>query len=69
VHDAHAILEELRKYDEALYDKPRWLVAQQDRPAADEDEREARIAAFLEGYGPVERHFAISAISGAGCRK
>ncbi|MGA8033500.1 MAG: GTPase ObgE, partial [Casimicrobiaceae bacterium] len=26
VADAHAIVDELRKYDAALYDKPRWLV-------------------------------------------
>ncbi|MDP1594438.1 MAG: GTPase ObgE, partial [Gallionella sp.] len=26
VHDARAIVEELRKYDQQLYDKPRWLV-------------------------------------------
>ena len=27
------------------------------------------LAALLAGYGPVERHFAISAIDGAGCRE
>jgi GTP-binding protein len=31
--------------------------------------RVARRAAVLAGYGPVERHFAISAINGAGCRE
>jgi len=68
VHDARAILEELRKYDAALYDKPRWLVANK-IDLVPEDEREARLAALLEGYGPVDRHFAISAINGAGCRE
>jgi GTP-binding protein len=27
VRDARAILDELRKYDESLYEKPRWLVS------------------------------------------
>jgi len=68
VHDARAILEELKKYDPALYAKPRWLVANK-IDLLPEGERESRLAALLEGYGPVERHFAISAISGAGCRE
>ena len=34
-----------------------------------EAERAPRIAAFLRGYGTVERHFAVSAIDGAGCRE
>jgi len=66
--DARAILEELRKYDPALYDKPRWLIANK-LDLLPEDEREARLAALLKDYGPVERHFAISAISGDGCRE
>jgi GTP-binding protein len=68
VRDARAILDELRKYDPALYEKPRWLIANK-LDLLPEDEREARLAALLKGYGPVERHFAISAINGAGCRE
>lgn len=68
VQEAHAILDELRKYDEALYSKPRWLVINKIDLVPDV-ERSERIAAFLEGYGPVERHFAISAIKGDGCRE
>ena len=68
VRDAHAILDELIKYDAALHDKPRWLVANK-IDLLPEDEREARLAALIAGYGPVDRHFAISAISGAGCRE
>jgi GTP-binding protein len=68
VHDARAILDELRKYDPALYEKPRWLVANK-IDLLPEDERAARLAALVEGYGPVGRHFAISAINGAGCRE
>ncbi|MFA7269218.1 MAG: GTPase ObgE [Sterolibacterium sp.] len=67
VHDAHAILEELRKYDPALIEKPRWLVINK-IDLLPEEQRAERIAALVEGYGPVERHFAISAINGEGCR-
>ena len=67
VHEAHAIVEELRKYDEALYNKPRWLVINK-LDLVPEDERVERIAALVEGYGPVDKHFVISAISGEGCK-
>ena len=68
VRDARAILDELMKYDPALYEKTRWLVANK-IDLVPEGEREARLAALLAGYGPVERHFAISAIDGGGCRE
>lgn len=68
VRDAHAILAELKKYDQALYEKPRWLIINKIDLIAEEHRRE-RIATLLEGYGPVERHFALSAINGAGCRE
>jgi GTP-binding protein len=67
VHEAHAIVEELRKYDEALYNKPRWLVINK-VDLVPEDERAERIAALVKGYGPVDKHFVISAISGDGCK-
>lgn len=67
IHEAHAIVEELRKYDEALYNKPRWLVINK-VDLVPEEERAERIAALVNGYGPVEKHFAISAISGDGCK-
>ena len=35
----------------------------------DEEERQARVAAFLEAYGPVDRHFQVSAISRTGCQE
>jgi len=67
VHDARAIVKELKRYDEALYDKPRWLVLNK-LDLIPEEERDARVKAFLKAYrwkGPV---FAIAAISGEGCR-
>jgi len=68
VHDARAIVNELRKYDPELAAKPRWLVLNK-IDLVPEDDREARVRAFLRQFGPVERHFVVSAISGAGCRE
>ncbi|WP_051304520.1 GTPase ObgE [Chitinilyticum litopenaei] len=82
VAEAKAIVEELRKYDEELYNKPRWLVLNK-LDMIPEDERAARIAAFLEGYGwqagddseyaafdPARpRLFTISGMTGEGCRE
>ena len=67
VRDARAILEELRKYDESLYAKPRWLIINK-IDLVPEDEREARVASLIAGYGPVARHFVISGITGDGCK-
>jgi GTPase len=66
VAEARAIVNELRKYDEALYEKPRWLVLNK-LDMVPEDERKSRIADFLERYewdGPV---YEISALTGQGC--
>jgi GTP-binding protein len=68
VADSRAILEELRKYDQALYDKPRWLLINK-LDLVPEAERASRIAALVKGYGPVEKYFAIAAINGDGCRE
>ncbi len=65
--DAKAILEELRKYDPALYDKPRWLVINK-IDLVPEEERQARVAALLRSYKPA-RHFVTAAVSGEGCRE
>ncbi|AKU13234.1 GTPase ObgE [Azoarcus sp. CIB] len=67
VHDAKAIVEELRKYDESLYNKPRWLALNK-LDLIPEEERAERVAAFLEAYGPVDSHFEISALTGDGVR-
>ena len=68
MHDARAIVKELKRYDEALYDKPRWLVLNK-LDLVPEDEREQRVKAFVKSYrwkGPV---FAIAAVNGEGCRE
>ena len=66
VRDARTIVEELKKYDEALHAKPRWLVLNK-LDLIDPAERAARVQAFLDAYGPIERHFEISAINREGC--
>ena len=66
VHEAHAILNELKKYDEALYEKPRWLVLNKLDLLQDKDEK---VAAFLREFGGHTRHFAISAVNGDGCKE
>ena len=66
VHDARAIVRELKRYDPALHAKPRWLVLNK-LDLIPEDEREARVRAFVRAYrwkGPV---FPIAAINGNGC--
>jgi GTPase len=81
VRDARAIVEELRKYDEALYEKPRWLVVNK-MDLIPEGERDARVQAFVDGYFGKRRRsrkagskleaprvFAISALTGEGCRE
>jgi GTP-binding protein len=68
VRDARAIASELRKYDEALYRKPRWLVLNK-ADLLDDAQREKlakSIVRRLRWKGPV---FVISAISGAGCQE
>ena len=66
VHEARAILNELKKYDEELYNKPRWLVLNKLDLLEDKEEK---VAAFLREFGSHTRHFAISAINGEGCRQ
>src|SRR5215210_1062298 len=66
VADARSIVEELRRYDQALFDKPRWLALNK-MDLVPPEEREARIAAFLEAYGSDAPAFAISAVNGEGC--
>jgi len=68
VRDARAIVAELERYDVALHEKPRWLVLNK-LDLVPEEERHARIEAFVKAYrwkGPV---FPIAAINGDGCRE
>jgi GTP-binding protein len=68
VAQAKAIVAELKKYDQALYDKPRWLVLNK-VDMIDPDEREARVKDFVKRFkykGPV---FQISALTHEGCEQ
>jgi GTPase len=67
VQEAHAIVEELKKYDEGLYNKPRWLVLNK-LDLLPEDERDTRRTQFIKAFGWDGPCFCISAISGDGCK-
>lgn len=66
VDEARAIVEELRKYDESLYNKPRWLVLNKIDML---QETKQHVDKFIKDYGWTGRCFAISAISGIGCKE
>ena len=64
--EAKAIVNELKKHDEALYEKPRWLVLNK-LDIVPEEERAKRVKDFvkrLKWKGPV---FEISALTREGC--
>ena len=66
VAQAKAIVNELKKYDEALYSKPRWLVLNK-LDMVDSDVRATLIKDFVKRFkfkGPV---FEISALTREGC--
>jgi GTPase len=67
VRDARAIVQELRRHDEALFQKPRWLVLNK-LDLIPEDERAGRIEDLLERFGRPARVFTVSALTGDGCR-
>lgn len=66
--EARAIVAELRKYDEALYRKPRWLVLNK-VDLIPGDERDATVQRLLRRLGWKRRTFVISAVTGEGCRE
>ncbi|MES3015095.1 MAG: GTPase ObgE [Pseudomonadota bacterium] len=66
VAQAKAIVGELKKYDQALHDKPRWLVLNK-MDMVPVEERETRVKDFVKRFkwkGPV---FQISALTREGC--
>jgi GTP-binding protein len=66
VGEARAIVEELRLYDEALYNKPRWLVLNKLDVVTDPEAVKKRFCKEYKWKGPV---FAISALSGDGTQQ
>ncbi|MDS1140334.1 GTPase ObgE [Pusillimonas sp. SM2304] len=64
--DARAIVEELRLYDNDLYEKPRWLVLNKLDMVDHPDEVKQRMCDALGWTGPV---FGISALTGDGAQE
>ncbi len=68
VAQAKAIVKELKKYDDALYEKPRWIVLNK-VDMVDSDERAAKVKDFVKRMkykGPV---YEISALTREGCEQ
>src|SRR5215471_2019768 len=66
--EAKAIVRELRKFDEALYRKPRWVVLNK-ADLLPAPERDRAVKRFLSRFGWKGRSFTISALTGDGCRE
>jgi len=68
VREARAIINELRKYDETLYRKPRWIIVNK-IDAIPAEERDRTVKRFLKGLGWKGKSLIISALTGEGCRE
>jgi len=66
VKEAKAIVKELKKYDESLFDKPRWLILNK-LDMVPEEERKKRVKDFVKRFGWKGRVFEISALTREGC--
>jgi len=66
VIDARAIVEELRRYDPALAEKPRWLVLNKLDMVADPESARQRFVEQFDWKGPV---YAISGLNGDGTQE
>jgi GTP-binding protein len=66
VKEAKAIIKELKKYDESLFEKPRWLVLNK-LDMVPEDERKKRVKDFVKRFGWKGPVFEISALTREGC--
>ena len=63
VAEAKAIVQELKKYDDELYNKPRWLVLNKIDMLEDSA---SKVKQFVKAFGWKDKVFAISAISNIG---
>lgn len=66
IADAAGLIEELRRYDEALYRKPRWIVLNK-IDILPEDERQTRLEELVARLATDQPLFMVSAVSGEGC--
>ena len=67
VHEAQALVKELQKYDDALSQKPRWLVLNK-TDMLPEEQREEICGEFIRKLGWKGQCFTISALTGEGCK-
>jgi GTP-binding protein len=65
VDEVKKIINELKKYDEVLFKKPRWLILNKIDLVDDIDQIKDRIIKELKWDAPI---FTISAINGKGCK-
>ena len=68
IQAAQAVIAELRKYDEALYLKPRWLVLNK-VDMLPEDQKNQICETLIRKLNWTEKYFMISALTGEGCRQ
>lgn len=68
VQEARALINELRKFDPLLYDKPRWLVLNKTDMLSEEDAKQA-CKRITKGLGWKDKSFIISALTGKGCKE
>jgi len=68
VKEAKAIVRELKKYDESLHKKPRWLILNK-ADLIEPGNRETAARKFLRSFGWKGKSFIISAITGEGCKE
>ena len=68
VKEAKAIVKELQKYDESLYDKPRWLVLNK-LDMVPEADRKKRVKDFVKKFGWKGPAYEISALTREGCEE
>jgi GTP-binding protein len=68
VKEAKAIVKELQKYDESLYEKPRWLVLNK-LDMVPEADRKKRVKDFVKKFGWKGPAYEISALTREGCEE
>jgi len=66
VDEARAIVNELKKYDEVLYQKPRWLILNKIDMVEDVADK---VKTFIKSFGWTGPVYSISAIKGIGCKE
>jgi GTP-binding protein len=68
VKEAKALINELKKYDQALFDKPRWLILNK-VDLVDKEEADKRVKAIIKGLKWQGPAFSISAMKADGCKE